>query len=200
MKAKTLEFWFDFASHYSYLAAMRVETLADAAGIRVEWRPFLLGPIFQAQGWATSPFNLHPAKGRYAIRDVQRIAAARGLNFRMPVPFPQNSLLAARVALIALEEGWGAAYCKAVYQAEFGAGHSIAGAFDLSRIIIAQGHDFARVLSRSGHTAVKQQLKDQTALGTQYGLFGAPTFRTTDGELFWGDDRLRLAVTYAQHL
>ncbi len=60
----TLEFWFEFASTYSYLAAMRIEALAGAADVAIRWRPFLLGPVFAAQGWTSSPFNLYPAKGR----------------------------------------------------------------------------------------------------------------------------------------
>ena len=61
MQAPKLEFWYDFASTYSYLSAMRIEALAAPAGVEIVWRPFLLGPIFQAQGWTTSPFS--PAYG-----------------------------------------------------------------------------------------------------------------------------------------
>ena len=79
-----LAFWFDFASTYSYLSAMRIETEAARHGIGVDWRPFLLGPIFAGQGWTTSPFNIYPAKGRYMVRDIERLAQARGVAFRMP--------------------------------------------------------------------------------------------------------------------
>ena len=68
-----IEFWFEFASTYSYIAAMRIEAEAELRGIRVDWRPFLLGPIFFAQGWKDSPFNLYPAKGRYMWRDMERL-------------------------------------------------------------------------------------------------------------------------------
>jgi 2-hydroxychromene-2-carboxylate isomerase len=95
----TLDFWFDFASTYSYPAAMRIAPLAAAAGVAVRYRPFLLGPIFKAQGWDTSPFNVYEAKGRHMWRDLERLCADLALPFRHPDPFPQNSLLAARVAL-----------------------------------------------------------------------------------------------------
>src|SRR5919206_1880642 len=103
----TLDFFYEFASTYSYVTAMRIASLAQAAGVTVRWRPFLLGPIFKAQGWDTSPFNLYPAKGRYMVRDCERLAAALGAAFRLPDPFPQHSVLAARVALVGDEEGWG---------------------------------------------------------------------------------------------
>jgi len=67
-----IEFWFDFANTYSYPAAMRIEALAGSHGCIVQWRPFLLGAIFQKQGWNDSPFNIYPAKGRYMWRDLER--------------------------------------------------------------------------------------------------------------------------------
>ncbi len=60
-----VDFWYEFASTYSYPAAMRIETLAGARRVVLNWRPFLLGPIFAARGMMDSPFNLDPAKGRY---------------------------------------------------------------------------------------------------------------------------------------
>ena len=97
----TLEFWYEFASTYSYLAAMRIEAAAREAGVSVRWRPFLLGPIFAAQGWTTSPFNLFPAKGRNMWRDLQREAGRLGLPpLTRPDPFPQNSLSATRAAIL----------------------------------------------------------------------------------------------------
>src|ERR1700757_3216201 len=103
----TIDFWFDFGSTYSYPAALRIAPLAQAAGVSVRFRPFLLGPIFKAQGWSTSPFNLYPAKGRHMWRDLERSCAELQLAFRRPDPFPQNSLLAARVALVGLDQPWG---------------------------------------------------------------------------------------------
>ena len=96
--AATLEFWYDLASPYAYLSAMRIDALAHADGVTVVWRPFLLGPIFSAQGWPTSPFVVYPAKGRYMARDMERLAAARGLAFRLPQVFPARSITAARIA------------------------------------------------------------------------------------------------------
>src|SRR5882757_2726181 len=116
----TLDFWLEYASTYSYPATERIGALARAAGVRVRWRPFLLGPIFQAQGWETSPFNIYPQKGEYMWRDMERICEGLGLPLRRLDPFPQNSVLAARVALIGLADSWGEDFSRAVYRAEFG--------------------------------------------------------------------------------
>src|SRR6267378_3556584 len=93
-----IEFWFDFASTYSYPAAMRVEELAGSHGCIVQWRPFLLGAIFQKQGWNDSPFNIYPVKGRYMWRDLERLCASLEIPFRKPSQFPRNGLTVARVA------------------------------------------------------------------------------------------------------
>src|SRR3954452_1109753 len=120
-----LDFWFDFGSTYSYPAALRIAPLSSAAGVRVRFRPFLLGPIFKTQGWTTSPFNLFPAKGRHMWRDLERLCTDLHLPFRRPEPFPQHSLLAARVALVGLDQDWSEEFCRAVFRAEFGEGRRI---------------------------------------------------------------------------
>ena len=87
----TLDFYYEFASTYSYPAAMRIEAAAAGSGVAIRWRPFLLGAIFAAQGLDSSPFNLFPVKGRYMWRDMERICEGYGLAFRQPTPFPQAS-------------------------------------------------------------------------------------------------------------
>lgn len=192
-----LEFWYEFASNYSYLSVMRISDLAQQAGVEVIWKPFLLGPIFKAQGWDTSPFNLYPAKGRYMIRDMQRITASRGLPFVMPPTFPANGLKAARLALIGADEGWIEPFTKAIFEAEFGRGEDIAQPAVLEKALAGLGLDAASLMARAEDPVIKQRLKDQTAEAQSRGIFGAPSFITEDGELFWGDDRLEQALAWA---
>jgi 2-hydroxychromene-2-carboxylate isomerase len=198
MTSPVVEFWYEFASTYSYLSAMRIMREADAAGVAIRWRPFLLGPIFAAQGWTTSPFNLFPAKGRYMWRDMEREAEALGLPCRQPNPFPQNSLLPARVALVGLNAGWGPAFSQAVYRAEFGEGRSIADPEVIAGILLNLGLDPASVLSAAQDDANKARLRAQCDEARERGIFGAPTFITGDGEMFWGNDRLERALRWAR--
>jgi 2-hydroxychromene-2-carboxylate isomerase len=192
-----LEFWYEFASTYSYLAAMRIEDLAEEAGAEVRWRPFLLGPIFAAQGWTTSPFNLYPAKGRYMWRDLEREAARLGLPCLRPDPFPQNALSAARVALLGADRGWTPAFTRAVYAKEFGEGRSIAEATVVGEILSGLGLDAPAVLKESQSEGNKTRLKALGEEARSRGIFGAPTFFTEDGEMFWGNDRLDRALAWA---
>jgi len=198
MPAPVLDFWFDFASTYSYLAAMRIGTLAQDAGVRVRFRPFLLGPIFKAQGWNTSPFNLYPAKGRNMWRDLERSCAELKLPFRRPNPFPQNSLLAARVALAALDQPWGEDFCRALFCAQFAEGRRIDDAAAVGDVLARLKIEPQPVLAAAQSDAIKARLRAQTEEAQRLGVFGAPIFTTADGELFWGNDRLEPALRWAK--
>ena len=48
MSAKHLEFFFDFASPYSYIASHQIEAVAEKPGTELVWQPFVLGGVFQA--------------------------------------------------------------------------------------------------------------------------------------------------------
>jgi 2-hydroxychromene-2-carboxylate isomerase len=198
MAKPSVDFFYEFASTYSYPAAMRVEALADAAGVTVNWRPFLLGPIFAEAGWTTSPFNLMPAKGRAMWRDLERTTGAMGLPFRKPDPFPQNSLLAARIATALPDDGRRAAFSKEVYRAEFGEGLAIADPQVLGAILKRIGIEPAPLVVAAGSDQVKQALRATTDEAKAKGLFGAPSIVTSDGELFWGNDRIEQAVDWAK--
>jgi 2-hydroxychromene-2-carboxylate isomerase len=194
----TLDFWLEFASIYSYPAAMRIAALADASGVTVRWRPFLLGPIFKDLGWTTSPFNVYPAKGRYMWRDLERICAALELPFVQPSPFPQSTVFAARVALIALAQNWGEDFCRAVYRTEFAEGGNIGEPMVIAGILKSLGQDADAIIQKSQSDDTKFRLRTQTEQAGTRGIFGAPSFIALDGELFWGNDRLEAALDWAK--
>lgn len=189
-----LEFWYDFASTYSYLSAMRIAEKADGAGVEVHWRPFLLGPILAAQGWTTSPFNIYPAKGKNMWRDMERQCEIMGLPLVRPDPFPANSLLAARVALVVDDIP---AFTRGVYHAAFGQGRPISEREAIGSVLSTLGMDADRVLDEALSDNNKARLKMQTAKAAEIGIYGAPSYITADGELFWGNDRLEQALDWA---
>jgi 2-hydroxychromene-2-carboxylate isomerase len=190
------EFWYEFASTYSYPAALRVGALAEARGVSLTWRPFLLGPIFAAQGWRDSPFNIYPAKGRYMWRDVARTCETMGVPFRRPTPFPQPSPLAARVAL-ALQGEERASFSRQVYAAEFGEGLSIADRAVLASLLARCGVDAEAAMDRAESDANKAALKAECARAAEIGIVGAPSIVAGDGEVFWGNDRLEQGLDWA---
>jgi 2-hydroxychromene-2-carboxylate isomerase len=191
-----LDFWFEFASTYSYPAASRIEALCDGAAVPLRWRPFLLGPIFAAQGWTDSPFNIYPIKGRYMWRDLERLCTEYGLPLRRPSVFPRNGLLAARVACTGAAAPWLPAFVRAVYRANFAADRDIADAAVLGALLAELGEQPEPILAAAQSPEIKRQLRAQTDEAIRRGLFGAPSFTVGD-ELFWGNDRLEAAIAWA---
>lgn len=192
-----LSFWYDFASTYSYVSAMRIERVAAVAGVNVRWRPFLLGPLFMEQGWRDSPFNIYPAKGRYMWRDLERLCAKEGLAFRRPSTFPRHSVLAARVALVAEQEGWCSQFTPAAFAANFAKDRDIAEPATLADILEECGQPADTVLARATADETRSGLRLQIEEAKRLGIFGAPSFIVGD-ELFWGNDRLDDAIAWAE--
>ncbi|MDU9005230.1 2-hydroxychromene-2-carboxylate isomerase [Sedimentitalea todarodis] len=195
MSKPVVEFWFEFASTYSYLSAMRLPRMAEASGVTVHWRPFLLGPIFAAQGMSDSPFKIFPTKGAYMWRDIERLAARQGVPFRRLERFPQNGLHAARIAQIALHRSEGIAFCHNVYLAEFADGKDISDPETLADCAARAGLP-TDILSNAKTPENKLALRHATEAAAERGVFGAPSFLVGD-ELFWGDDRLQDALDWA---
>ena len=190
-----LEFWFDFASTYSYVAAMRVEAECARAGVELAYKPFLLGPIFnELLGIKDSPFNVHQVRGRYMWRDLERLCEKHRLGWRRPTVFPRNSVLPARVALCV-----GPAIgplTRAIFSANFEEDREISDAGVLRDLVDSIGGDGTRALEQAQTPEVKAQLRAQTAQAQRLGIFGAPDF-VVNGELFFGQDRLEDAIAWA---
>lgn len=194
--AKPLEFWFEFASTYTYPAAMQVEDACAKAGVELVWKSFLLGPVFGAQGMTDSPFNIYPVKGAYMWRDVERICADAGLGWQKPSSFPRGSLLAARIAARFADADWAGTFIRAVYAANFAEDRDIADDAEITQILSEIGQDAEAVLAETLTADGKTILRANTEEALARGIFGAPTMFVGD-ELFWGNDRLGQAIEWA---
>lgn len=198
MAKPQVEFWYEFASTYSYPAAMRAERLAAAAGVGLAWKPFLLGPIFAAQGWNDSPFNLYPAKGANMWRDLTRTCEAEGLKLTLPPhAFPQNGLKAARLAVSGERAGWTPEFSRLVYRANFAEQKDISDDKVLSAILTSLNLDPVAAIAAADTPENKSKLRRQSEEAHARGIFGAPSFMVGD-ELFWGNDRLSEAIAWAK--
>lgn len=192
-----LDFWFEFGSNYSYLTLMRIEEAARGAGVRVRWKPFLLGPIFKELGWKEAPFVQQKEKGAYAWRDVERRAARYGLAFRRPSEFPRSSVLGSRIALLAAGEPWVGEFCRRITARNYVQDLEIASPEAALAALDGLVADPAAIIRAAGEDAAKAALRAQTEEARRLGIFGAPTF-FAGGEMFWGDDRLEDALEAAQ--
>lgn len=195
-QSPTLQLWYEFASTYSYPAAMRANEVAAKQGVRISWQPFLLGPIFKDLGWSTSPFNLQPDKGRYMWRDLERTCNSLNIPFHRPDLFPQNGLEAARVALAMPDDGTRSNFSKAIYQAQFGERKRIDEPETIRSALASIGSDIEGAIARAREPDNKATLRKQVETARELGIFGAPTFVTSDQEIFWGNDRLDQAIAW----
>lgn len=194
---REVEFWLDFGSNYSYLAAMRIEALATQRGVRIAYRPFLLGPIFASHGWASSPFVLHKQKGAYVWKDMQRQCAKFGIPWKKPTDFPRSALLPMRVAVAATGEPWVGRFVAEILRRNFAEDEDIDSAPVVARALEAIGQESpARWVAAAQDDAVKLALRRQGDEAQARGIFGAPMLCVGD-EMFWGNDRLEDALEFA---
>jgi 2-hydroxychromene-2-carboxylate isomerase len=195
MKA-ILEFWFDLGSNYSYLAAMRIEQLAQRSGVEVRWRPFMLGPIFTQLGWSSSPFVVQKEKGEYVWRDMQRMAAKYGVPWLKPTTFPRAAVYPMRVAVAHQDEPWVPSFCKAMFALNFAHDADINSNETCERVLTRLGQDGARLVAQAQEAEMKNRLRVQSEEAQARKIFGAPTF-FAGMEMFWGNDRLEDAIAAA---
>jgi 2-hydroxychromene-2-carboxylate isomerase len=191
-----IDFWFEFGSNYSYLSVMRIEHEARRCGVRIVWKPFLLGPIFQALGMESSPFVLQKEKGAYVWQDMARQCRKYGLRWTQPSTFPRLGVLASRIALLGAEQPWIGAFCRAVMELNFVLDQDINEPDGLARILAELGLPASDILDRARAEPTKALLRQQTDQARAKGIFGAPTF-FVGTEMFWGNDRLDDALLFA---
>ena len=191
-----IEFWFDFASPYSYLAAMRIEEMATRAGLGVSWRPMLLGPVFKSLGGPMLPLFAIPQKGAYTWKDLARQAAKFGLPWVHPSQFPRNGMLAERIMAGHPDAPWLGAFCRAVFHRSWGLDQDIGSEAVVADALREAGVGPETAIARAGEDTAKLALRQQTEQAIALGIFGAPTMIAA-GELFWGNDRLEDAIAYA---
>ncbi len=192
---RQIEFWFDFGSNYSYLSVMRIEAEAAARGVSIDWRPFLLGPIFRALGFDNSPFVLQKEKGAYVWKDMERQCRKYGIALTRPSVFPRAALLALRVALLGAQREWIAAYCREIMQQNFVHDRDIGSVEVVSEALAKLGLPAQQIIAEAQSDANKLRLREQTEVAASKGIFGAPTFFVGD-EMFWGNDRLEDALDF----
>lgn len=191
-----LDFWFEYGSTYTYLSVARVHALAAKQGITVHWRPFLLAPIMLELGMTQGPFRPYPNKLRYMWRDLERRAATHGLAYRQPSHYPPNTLLTARVGMLAATEGWCREFTERCFALHWTEDCAIGSEANLSATLAALGKDEAAVLAQAQSGDNKERLRAATEEAKSLGIFGSPFF-VSGGEPFWGDDRLEDALAWA---
>lgn len=188
-KKTPIDFWFDFSSPYSFIAATQIDEIADDHGRTVRWRPFLLGPVMKQSG--NTPLLDQPLKGDYLRQDVPRFARLYGLDFTLPAKFPIAALAPSRGFYWLAETDAEKAknFAMACLDAYYTDGDDItdpAVCAELADSVGADGQGLAEAIQTD---AVKDKVKAAVAEAIEAGVCGAPFF-IVDGQKFWGADRL----------
>jgi len=191
-----IDFWFSIGSTYSYLTVMRLATVERTSGIDFNWRPFNVRHIMVEQN--NIPFKDKPVKTAYMWRDIERRAEGYGLSPMIPAPYPLPGLVLANlVATVGVEEGWLEEYVRATYRRWFEKGEPAGEEPNISGSLEEIGCDPGKVLALAQSERIANALAAETNAAMALGVFGSPTF-VVDGEVFWGDDRLYDAVSWAK--
>ena len=183
-------FDFDIVSPYAYLAFERLPSALEGLSHHVEYRPLLFAGLLKHWG-NTAPVDVPPKKA-WLFRQCAWIAERDGVAFRPPAPHPFNPLALLRLLVASVPAGQQpnrrvVELAMRHVWARDGGDPNDAAALRALADAIAPVRDPAS-------PEVKAELQAHTAQAAAAGVFGVPSFRLDDGQLFWGQDGLEMLV------
>lgn len=194
----TIEFYYDIASPYTYLAATQIDDEADKAGADVEWKPFLLGGVFKAVG-NTMPAAV-PPKAAFMLKDLERWSSIYEVNFAFPADnFPINSIATQRAltALYIEDPAQMKAMAMELFDRYWVRGEDVSKPETIEAAAAEVGVDAGWLKERMTDPEVKEKLRELTDEAIEKGAFGAPTFVVGD-DVFFGNDRIEHVIRAVQ--
>ncbi len=191
---RTLEFFFDCSSPWTYLAFNGIEALAAETGAELVWKPILVGGVFNAVNDSVYAQRAQPvpAKLRYYAKDLADWARKGGIRIGSPAVFPVNSVKAMRGCFVALDAGVLPAFARAVFEAYWGEGHDISLPDVLEPIAASVGLEPAAFFESIATPEIKARLRATTEELIERGGFGSPTMFVNRDDMYFGNDRLEL--------
>ncbi|MFM0632259.1 2-hydroxychromene-2-carboxylate isomerase [Paraburkholderia xenovorans] len=189
----SIDFYFDYGSPTSYLAYKQLPGLMQRTGTTVNYRPILLGGVFQ-QTSNQSPMDM-PAKRDWMVSDMKFFADRYNVPFELNPYFPINTLVLMRGAIFAQQQGFLDSYSTAIFDAMWGKPQNMADPAVIGRVLQAVDLDVRRIVGATQDPQIKEKLKADTQEAVDRGVFGAPTI-FVGTKMFFGQDR----VPYVEEL
>ncbi|MAH84891.1 MAG: hypothetical protein CBB68_11425 [Rhodospirillaceae bacterium TMED8] len=185
----SVQFYFDFSSPYSYFASFKINQTCESLGCQVEWKPILLGPLFNITG--SAPLNTIPMKAEYCVNDWDRLARYMNVPWVLPKIFPIATQVAARTFYWLHERDHELAlkFAKETFMTYFGHGQDISSSESVVGIAASLGVCDVELSFALSSETVKERVKYEVQAAQDVGVFGAPYF-IVNGEGFWGSDRM----------
>jgi len=190
---KKVEFYYDFSSPYTYIASTRIEKICEDNGAELEWKPFLLGGVFNEIG--STPALQIDNKFNYIRNDTIDSAKHYGVDFTFPEFFPLNSVRSMRGAFAAQEKGKLVEYNHEMFRLYWTQGVDLSKAEILGEAVSRIGIEAEWFVNRIAEQEIKDKLRDETTIAIERGVFGAPTIFIGE-KMFWGNDRLDFVDDY----
>lgn len=184
---KTVEFWFDYGSPTAYLAHWRLKDVAERVGAAIDFRPMLLGAVFQATGNRT-PMEIE-AKGKWMEWDMKNFAERHGISFEMNPNFIINTLPLMRGAIVAERQEELERYSDVMFDAVWRDGRNMGDADVIGATLAENGFEATAYFAGVQEQEIKDELKRRVEYAVAKGVFGAPTFFVGD-KMWFGQDRL----------
>jgi 2-hydroxychromene-2-carboxylate isomerase len=182
---KTLQFFYDIACPYAYLASTQIEAICRSTDTQLEWKPILLGGLYRSIGGKDHPAATWPAaKVLHNQRDMRRQAELFGVELAKPDSYPQRTVTTMRL-LLAAPEATRAALTHRLYRAYWVEGQAVGERTVLAKIAAEFDLDIALI----DGPEIKEALISATAESKDLGHFGVPSFQIAD-RFYWGADRV----------
>jgi 2-hydroxychromene-2-carboxylate isomerase len=190
----TIEFFFDCSSPWTYLAFESIQPVAARDDVTVEWKPILVGGIFNTVNPSVyeNRANPVPVKARYYAKDLQDWARLVGIDIGQPPVFPVNSVKVMRGAFVAIEAGCLVDYAREAFQRYWTELADISQDEEVAGIAAAAGLDVAAFFAKINDQAYKDRLRENTDEVMRRGGFGSPTMFLDGDDMYFGNDRIAL--------
>ena len=188
---KTFDFYFDFVSPYSFLAHRQIRKIEKKEGIKIRYKPILVGGLHNLHGIKAPAFI--PAKAKHMIRDCKLVAAKNGVKFKFNSYFPIRSLNLMRGVIVAEEDNIKSYYVDSIFNTIWQDGLNMNDQVIVEKVLKNLNVNPKTFLLRSTSSLIKDSLRKKTNDAYEKGIFGAPTF-VVNNKIFWGQDRIEFAL------
>ena len=191
---KPFDFYFDFISPYSFLAHKEIRKIENKSGVKIRYKPILLGGLHNLHGIKAPAFI--PAKAKHMVRDCKLIAERNDVNFKFNSYFPIKSLNLMRGVLVAEEDNIKNYYIDNIFNTIWQDGLNMNDELIFQKILKNLNINPKTFTLRSTSSLIKESLRKKTSEAYEKGIFGAPTF-LSNNKIFWGQDRIEFALKEA---
>lgn len=188
MSVRTVQFYFDYGSPYSYMGSHLIEGVCERGGAELQWMPMVIGGLYKAHG--TEPPLSKPVKMEYMSRDLENVARHLGVSYKPRTEFLFNPIMSMRATLAAPQGAERGKAVHALFKGAWAEDLNLGDADVVLRILEAAGIDGKPLLERTQEQEIKDELKSNTDAAIAMGIFGAPATVIDGKGWFWGHDRL----------